>query len=151
MPIYETIETNGIPVKIFTNQIEEQARQQLIDLAESGLVVGHVAAMPDVHYGMGATVGSVFASEKYICPNAVGVDIGCGMAAVPVPNLKSERMDWATKEKIHHAIKERIPTGMHSHPKPRPAPVLENQNRSSWLSKQISNKTACQIGTLGGG
>ena len=49
MPIYEIIKTSGVPVKIFTDQIDAKAKQQLIELAESGLVVGHVAAMPDVH------------------------------------------------------------------------------------------------------
>ena len=48
------------------------------------MAVGFVAAMPDVHLGMGATVGSVLASREYVCPNAVGVDIGCGMCAVPL-------------------------------------------------------------------
>jgi tRNA-splicing ligase RtcB len=151
MPIYETIETDGVPVKIFTDQIEAKARQQLIDLAESGLVVGHVAAMPDVHFGAGATVGSVFASEHYICPNAVGVDIGCGMAAVPIPSLTIDKLSWDIRGSIHREIKERIPTGMQAHSKPRKASVLDNTNNSKWLSKQITNKTACQIGTLGGG
>ncbi|MDL5247513.1 RtcB family protein [Leptospira weilii] len=151
MPIHEIIQTRGVPVKIFTDQIEAEARQQLIDLAESGLVVGHVAAMPDVHYGMGATVGSVFASDKYICPNAVGVDIGCGMAAVPLPDLSAESISWEIKESIHKEIKDRVPTGINIHGKPRKAPVLDNLNRSAWLSKQITQRTACQIGTLGGG
>ncbi len=125
--------------------------QQLIDLAESGLVVGHVAAMPDVHFGAGATVGSVFASEHYICPNAVGVDIGCGMAAVSIPSLNLDKLSWEIKDSIHKEIKARIPTGMQSHSKPRNASVFDNDKKSKWLSKQISTKTACQIGTLGGG
>ncbi|EMY14815.1 hypothetical protein LEP1GSC043_0149 [Leptospira weilii str. Ecochallenge] len=107
--------------------------------------------MPDVHYGMGATVGSVFASDKYICPNAVGVDIGCGMAAVPLPDLSAESISWEIKESIHKEIKDRVPTGINIHGKPRKAPVLDNLNRSAWLSKQITQRTACQIGTLGGG
>lgn len=55
-----------------------------MNLAKSRMPVGFVAAMPDVHLGKGATIGSVFASRDYVCPNAVGVDIGCGMCAVPV-------------------------------------------------------------------
>ncbi|EMJ64785.1 hypothetical protein LEP1GSC051_0336 [Leptospira sp. P2653] len=100
---------------------------------------------------MGATVGSVFASDKYICPNAVGVDIGCGMAAVPLPDLSAESISWEIKESIHKEIKDRVPTGINIHGKPRKAPVLDNLNRSAWLSKQITQRTACQIGTLGGG
>jgi len=151
MPVFEIIETTGVPVKVFTNQLDSKARQQLIQLAESGLVVGHVAAMPDVHYGAGATVGSVFASEHFICPNAVGVDIGCGMAAVPVPDLSAGQLSWELKSAIHQEIKNRIPTGMSVHTNPGTAPVLSNMKRSRWLSQQISVKTACQLGTLGGG
>ena len=85
MPIHEIIQTRGVPVHLFTDMIEEKARQQLIDLAQSGIVTGFVAAMPDVHFGMGATVGSVFASAFAVCPNAVGVDIGCGMPRCRCP------------------------------------------------------------------
>lgn len=71
-------------IKSFTNgvQFEEQARVQVQNLAESGLVSGHVAVMPDVHWGMGATIGSVFKTVNLVIPAAVGVDIGCGMVAV---------------------------------------------------------------------
>lgn len=48
--------------------------------------------MPDVHIGKGSTIGTVFASSKYVCPNAVGVDIGCGMCAVPVGDLKGNML-----------------------------------------------------------
>lgn len=151
MPVHEILKTKGVPVKIFTDQIDPDAKKQLIDLAESGIVVGHVAAMPDVHFGKGATVGSVFASDQYICPNAVGVDIGCGMAAVPIPSFQSEKFSWEVREEIHREIKERVPTGMNTHSKPRSASVFDNSKRSKWLNSQISSKTACQIGTLGGG
>eukprot|EP00445_Apocalathium_hangoei_P075219 CAMPEP_0204151822 /NCGR_PEP_ID=MMETSP0361-20130328/26490_1 /ASSEMBLY_ACC=CAM_ASM_000343 /TAXON_ID=268821 /ORGANISM="Scrippsiella Hangoei, Strain SHTV-5" /LENGTH=188 /DNA_ID=CAMNT_0051106685 /DNA_START=48 /DNA_END=611 /DNA_ORIENTATION=+ len=69
----------GVPVHLYTDDIDEDTKMQLINLARSGMPVGFVAAMPDVHLGKGATIGSVFASRDYVCPNAVGVDIGCGM------------------------------------------------------------------------
>ncbi len=72
---YRTIETEGVPV-------ERQAEQQLRNIASLPFIHGHVAAMPDVHYGIGATVGSVIPTMGAIVPAAVGVDIGCGMAAV---------------------------------------------------------------------
>ena len=86
MPILREIaaaETGGVPVKIWTDQIEENAAQQLRAVAGSGLVVGHVAAMPDVHTGRGATVGSVFATRDLLLPTAIGADIGCGILAQP--------------------------------------------------------------------
>ncbi|MCB1143048.1 MAG: RtcB family protein [Leptospiraceae bacterium] len=151
MPIFETIETKGVPIKVFTDQVEESAREQLIQLAESGIAVGYVSAMPDVHWGSGATVGSVFASENFIAPNAVGVDIGCGMAAVPIPTLKSESLPLEKRLKIRDRIKSSIPLGMNSHTTPRKSSIMDNKSRSKWLSSTITKKTACQIGTLGSG
>lgn len=151
MPIYEEIKTQGVPIKVFTDQLDEKARDQLIQLAESGIAVGHVSAMPDVHWGAGATVGSVFASDTYIAPNAVGVDIGCGMAAVPIIDLEADSISWETKQEIHRRIKKEVPLGTDSHKEPKEAEILDNPNHSKWLEKQISRKTACQIGTLGSG
>jgi len=81
---FELIESNGVPIKSWTRgvQVEEQAKQQLRNLASLPFIHSHIAAMPDVHWGMGATVGSVIATRGAIIPAAVGVDIGCGMMAV---------------------------------------------------------------------
>jgi len=84
MSNYNYDDTALHPIKHWTKgvQLEEQARQQLINIANMPFIHKHVAAMPDVHWGMGATVGSVIATRKAIIPAAVGVDIGCGMMAV---------------------------------------------------------------------
>src|SRR5512138_3959379 len=81
---YELIETEGVPIKAWTRgvAVEDAARQQLENVARLPVVFHHVAAMPDVHFGIGATVGSVVPTERAIIPAAVGVDIGCGMNAV---------------------------------------------------------------------
>ncbi len=81
---YEVIETAGAPIKAWIRDVpvEDQARQQLINVAKLPFIYRHVAVMPDVHLGIGATVGSVIATDGAIIPAAVGVDIGCGMAAV---------------------------------------------------------------------
>src|SRR5947208_8574943 len=81
MPIEIVIDDTPVPVKIWTDQIEDVARHQLRNTATLPFVFHHVAAMPDVHLGIGATVGSVIATRGAICPAAVGVDIGCGMVA----------------------------------------------------------------------
>ena len=74
------IPTKGVPIHLYTNEVlEDDCLGQLQRLAESPIPTDYVSAMPDVHWGMGVTIGTVFASEKYVCPNAVGVDIGCGM------------------------------------------------------------------------
>ena len=74
----------GVPIKAWTKGVplEEQARKQLLNVAQLPFLFKWVAAMPDVHWGIGATVGSVIPTKGAIIPAAVGVDIGCGMMAV---------------------------------------------------------------------
>lgn len=80
MPIKQIVE-GKIPVKIWTDEIETTALQQLQNIAQMPIIHHHVAAMPDVHWGIGATVGSVIPCKSAIIPAAVGVDLGCGMIA----------------------------------------------------------------------
>lgn len=70
------------PVKVWTDEIDDNAITQLENMAQMPFIHKHIAAMPDVHWGMGATIGSVIASKGAIIPAAVGVDLGCGMMAV---------------------------------------------------------------------
>ena len=81
---YDVFETAGVPIKAWTRgvAIEDAARKQLENVARLPIVFHHVAVMPDVHFGIGSTVGSVVPTEGAIIPAAVGVDIGCGMMAV---------------------------------------------------------------------
>jgi tRNA-splicing ligase RtcB len=74
----------GVPVKAWTKGVplEKEAEQQLMNVAQMPFVHSHIAVMPDVHWGLGATIGSVIPTLKAIIPAAVGVDIGCGMMAV---------------------------------------------------------------------
>lgn len=84
MTNYEQMtQTGGVPVKMWTHgvPVEDEARRQLSQIARLPVVWPHVAAMPDVHVGIGATVGSVVPTRHAIIPAAVGVDIGCGMIA----------------------------------------------------------------------
>src|SRR5260370_1760387 len=73
----------GVPIKSWTKgvPVEEAAQQQLLNVAQMPFIYKWVAAMPDVHWGIGATVGSVIPTKGAIIPAAVGVDIGCGMMA----------------------------------------------------------------------
>ena len=75
---------SGVPVKMWTKGVplEDAARKQLLNAAQLPFVFKWIAAMPDVHWGMGATIGSVIPTKGAIIPAAVGVDIGCGMMAV---------------------------------------------------------------------
>ena len=79
----------GVPVKIYTNDIDEESMTQLRKMAQLQFIHSHIAVMPDVHLGKGATVGSVIPTKNAIIPAAVGVDIGCGMNAMRL-SLKAE-------------------------------------------------------------
>ena len=70
MPVRQTIEQGAVPVKIFTDDVEDTARQQLVNLSKLPIIHHHVAAMPDVHAGIGATVGSVIATDRAVIPAA---------------------------------------------------------------------------------
>jgi tRNA-splicing ligase RtcB len=111
MSNHELIETDGVPIKAWIRgvQLEPAARQQLENVAKLPIVFRHVAAMPDVHWGMGATVGSVIPTEKAIIPAAVGVDIGCGMMAVETTLTASDLPD--NLHGVRTAIEAAVPHG----------------------------------------
>lgn len=81
---FDVIEGRTVPIKAWTRGVplEEEAMKQLLNVSALPFIHKHIAVMPDVHWGMGATVGSVIPTIGAIVPAAVGVDIGCGMAAV---------------------------------------------------------------------
>lgn len=108
---FEIIESTGKPIKAWTRgvQVEDAAKQQLRNLAGMPFIYSHIAAMPDVHWGMGATVGSVIATKGAIIPASVGVDIGCGMAAQRTSLTASDLPD--NLHALRSAIEARIPHG----------------------------------------
>jgi tRNA-splicing ligase RtcB (3'-phosphate/5'-hydroxy nucleic acid ligase) len=101
----------GVPLKMWTRgvPIEPEAMRQLTNVARLPIVFKHVAAMPDVHYGIGATVGSVIPTIKAIIPAAVGVDIGCGMMACKT-TLKAEDLP-DNLAPLRAAIERAVPHG----------------------------------------
>jgi tRNA-splicing ligase RtcB len=101
----------GVPIKAWINGVfvENQAMQQLRNVAAMPFVLHHVAAMPDVHWGMGATVGSVIATRGAMIPAAVGVDIGCGMMAART-TVRAERLPDDLRL-LRDAIEAAVPHG----------------------------------------
>ncbi len=93
MHISQSLHKGLVPVHIFTDEIDHHALQQLQSLAQLPIVHPHIAAMPDVHVGTGATVGSVIPTRAAIIPAAVGVDIGCGMNTVRTTLTASQLPD----------------------------------------------------------
>lgn len=140
-----------IPIKIWSHNPEDVAVEQLRNVAKLPFVFKHVAAMPDVHWGMGATVGSVIATEGAVIPAAVGVDIGCGMAAIHLGLVAADLKREA--KSIRAAIEKFVPVGFNSHPAQLEDSAAWDGWRSvnaSWPEKTVA-KARTQHGTLGGG
>ena len=109
---YNTIEQQGqVPIKAWTKGVpfEDAAIAQLNNIAQMSLVHSHIAVMPDVHMGKGATIGSVIPSVDAVIPAAVGVDIGCGMVATKTTLTASQLPDNLAA--IRHAFEAAVPHG----------------------------------------
>ncbi len=140
------ITEGNIPIKIWTplEGVEEGALQQLRNIAKLPYIFRHVAVMPDVHLGKGATVGSVIASRGAISPAAVGVDIGCGMLAVP---LHMQIDDLGPLHDVRTKIENAVPVGFAGHG----GVSLDFLPDPSDRIKSVWRKAPNQMGTLGGG
>jgi tRNA-splicing ligase RtcB len=161
MPIRQTIEEGRVPVKVYTNDVEASARQQLVNLSQLPIIHHHVAAMPDVHMGIGATVGSVIATHRAIIPAAVGVDIGCGMMAART-SLTADDLDEPRLKRIFDQISRDVPVGREQHPELR-ALTAEAKPHQRGLTKILhdhpqlgkrfprAHNWVYQMGSLGGG
>ncbi|HEX4997144.1 MAG TPA: RtcB family protein [Terriglobia bacterium] len=105
----------GVPIRAWTRgvAIEKEAEQQLLNVARMPFVFRWIAAMPDVHWGIGATVGSVIPTKGAIIPAAVGVDIGCGMMAVQTTLNARDLPD--NLKTIRTAIETAVPHGRTNH------------------------------------
>lgn len=161
MPIMRTINEGLVPVKIFTDDIDPSAYNQLAKIAELPFIHHHIAAMPDVHHGIGATVGSVIPTRGAIVPAAVGVDIGCGMNAIRLSLTASDLPD--SLKRVRTAIEDTVPVGfnMHKSVKARRSTltsldaglekILHHHPSVGKMVKNISRTWSQQVGTLGGG
>ncbi|CAF4955794.1 unnamed protein product [Rotaria sp. Silwood1] len=148
------IPTVGVPIHLYTRELESQALKQLTILAESGIAKGFVAAMADVHVGVGATIGTVFASITHVSPYAVGADIGCGMIAAPIDGLTFNNLKERWKKEIQQKIKTAIPTGFDARVKAHKKAdrIIRDLGKcTNYLKNEICDITKKQLGTLGSG
>jgi tRNA-splicing ligase RtcB len=108
----QTVE-GGVPIKMWTRgvPVDDKARAQLASAARMPFVFKHLAVMPDVHVGIGATIGSVIATKGAVIPAAVGVDIGCGMMAARTSLTASDLPD--NLEGVRAAIERAVPVRDH--------------------------------------
>lgn len=144
---------NNRPVKIWTDEIEKTAMEQIENLCTLPFLYHHLAIMPDVHAGMGMPIGGVLACKDAVIPNAVGVDIGCGMCAVKT-NWKVKSVTKKTlKEKIMAGVRARIPLGMDHHQERQDEKYMPTGHdiEKMHICKSQYLSALKQIGTLGGG
>lgn len=154
-----TIQGKHVDIHIWTppETVEPQAMRQLHNIAALPWTYKHVAVMPDVHYGKGATVGSVIAMHDAVSPAAVGVDIGCGMTAVRT-SLRAEDLPESLS-RLRGLLERAVPVGFGQHR----ATAFTDRDATDWdlfwrafesltpAVKANSAKALHQMGTLGGG
>ncbi len=151
----KVISTEKIPIKLWLDDIEDGALDQAKNLANLPFAFKHIAIMPDSHQGYGMPIGGVLATTYMIIPNAVGVDIGCGMCAV---KTTATDIDKETLKKIMGDIRKEIPVGVNRHKETQAdilMPKIELQDphprETMPIVFQEYANAKYSLGTLGGG
>ena len=159
--VFETYAGGRIKAWVKGVPVEDAAREQLENVAGLPFVHSHLAVMPDVHFGRGATVGSVIPTRGAIIPAAVGVDIGCGMMAVRTSLTAGQLPDSLSA--VRSEIERKVPAGNgpggnHRETPARVATALRNSGLDERLTRILAKHKrvgrtafAKQLGTLGGG
>lgn len=141
-----------VPLKNWAGDIEDGAAEQALHLTQLPFAFHHVALMPDCHVGYGMPIGGVLATQGVVVPNAVGVDIGCGMRAFPLDCTVDEFMP--KRESVMHEIQRAIPTGFNHHREAQEdwygVDSPEFGSEHPVLDREYQ-KSLTQLGTLGGG
>jgi tRNA-splicing ligase RtcB len=159
---FNTINGRNVPIRVWAplEEIDSRVIHQLKNVASLPWVAHHVAVMPDVHAGRGATVGSVIAMRGAVAPAAVGVDIGCGMAAVRT-DLEARHLPDDLR-RLRLAIERAVPVGKDAHREAaweRAGDELRAAGKAIMdgfrgLAARVHGlgaRVACQVGSLGGG
>jgi tRNA-splicing ligase RtcB len=159
---FSTINGRNVPIKLWAplEEVDSKVIAQLKNVASLPWVAHHVAVMADVHAGRGATVGSVIAMKGAIAPAAVGVDIGCGMAAVETSLRATDLPD--NLRSVRNGIERAIPVGFEAHDaaawegttdelRDEGRALMEGYHNLAAQPKGLGGKVANQVGTLGGG
>ncbi|MCI5145981.1 MAG: RtcB family protein, partial [Candidatus Electrothrix sp. AR3] len=140
------------PIKLWLDDIEASAWAQARNLANLPFTFRHVAIMADAHAGYGMPIGGVLACDGVVIPNAVGVDIGCGMCAV---QTSLQRIEQESLKKILTLVRAAVPTGFKHHKRAQEQALMPDPGQLDQVKKSIVREqfqAGCkQLGTLGGG
>ena len=144
------VASERIPIKMWLDDIEDVALEQARNLANLPFAFKHVAIMPDSHQGYGMPIGGVLATRGVIIPNAVGVDIGCGMCAV---KTSLESIDRERLQEIVGRVEKAVPVGFNWHETPLEEALMPERKQIEDMPVVWSQfeKARHQVGTLGGG
>jgi tRNA-splicing ligase RtcB len=163
MPIAQVLTQGRVPVKVWARTLEAAAQRQLENVAQLPIIHSHVAAMPDVHAGIGATVGSVIPTKGAIIPAAVGVDLGCGMNAIRL-TLDANDLPQSLG-RIRSAIEAAVPVGFDQHAmltrgareraakalEPRLKKIIARTPKIATMQREFDTTWVRQLASLGGG
>lgn len=146
--------TEKIPIKMWLDDIEDEALNQAKNLANLPFAFKHIALMPDSHSGYGMPIGGVLATENVVIPVAVGVDIGCGMCAAKINNKKVSDFTEKDLKFILGKTREAIPVGFNHHKEKQhkmPIFIYETPYENTYIVDEQWDAATYQLGTLGGG
>ncbi|HPK05045.1 MAG TPA: RtcB family protein [Bacteroidales bacterium] len=146
----KVISSEKIPIKMWLDEVEPDAMKQAINLANLPFAFRHIALMPDTHVGYGMPIGGVLAARDVIVPNAVGVDIGCGMCTVRT-NLDSIQTNKL--KEIMSGIRALVPLGFNHHKYPQNENLMPSIDNivEGGIVEQEYDSALRQLGTLGSG
>jgi tRNA-splicing ligase RtcB len=142
------VDHQRLPIKSWCPILDEKTFSQAKNLSNLPFAFKHIALMPDTHMGYGMPIGGVLATKGYVVPNAVGVDIGCGMSAVRLP--LREAPDEMTLKYAMNMIRKDVPFGFRKHSKPMPFSKMPELSHTIVVVKEHDNARK-SLGTLGGG
>jgi tRNA-splicing ligase RtcB len=146
----QVVQSERIPIKLWLDNIEEGALAQARNIANLPFAFRHVALMPDSHEGYGMPIGGVLATHHVVIPNAVGVDIGCGMCAL---KTSLDHIPHELLKKIMSGIRTLVPLGFKHHPRKQDLSLMPSSAHivnNGIVERELEN-ARFQIGTLGGG
>lgn len=149
-----TFEDTSVFVKTWCNEIDPKTAVQIHNLARLPFAFHHIAIMPDAHMGYGMPIGGVLATKEVVIPNAVGVDIGCGMRASRIYGIHEKAFTHDLRVKLREAIIARVPVGFHHHTVAQSDMFLPYTGKTDLKMKIVEQEVQSaryQVGTLGGG
>lgn len=144
---------NNVIVKNWATELDEHGRQEVDNICKLPFIHHHLALMPDAHGGKGMPIGGVLATKGVVIPNAVGVDIGCGMCAVKTNVRVEEVTQEVLRKKILRGIRKQIPLGMAHNKQAQPEEYMPQgfDTDSMTVIRRELTSAHKQVGTLGGG